>query len=128
VAKLRCAFSPEVFLSTIGVGREMMSFRKGQSIFAQADAADAVFVIQTGRMRLSARPQSGKEATLDILGDENFAGKDSIASLPVRTTSGFIDYNLKSQQIRVSRSLLAFYCEPTRRSGKCAGSYDSLCR
>ena len=87
MAKQRCAFSAEVFLSTIGVGREMMAFRKGQSIFAQGDAADAVFVIQAGRVRLSARSQGGKEATLDILGDEDFVGKDSIAGLPARTTS-----------------------------------------
>lgn len=125
MAKQRRAFSPEVFLSTIGLGREMMSFRKGKSIFAQGDA---VFVIQTGRVRLSARSKSGKEATHDILGDENFVGKDSIAGPPVRTTSGFIDYNLKSQQIRIRRSLLAFYCEATRRSGKCTESYDGLCR
>ena len=64
-----------------------MSFRKGQMIFAQGDASDAVFVIQKGNIRLSARFRGGKEATLDILGDEDFVGKDSIAGQPIRTAS-----------------------------------------
>lgn len=59
-------FNPKLFLSTPGAGREMMSFRKGQVIFAQGDASDAVFVIQTGRVRLRASTQGRKEATLDI--------------------------------------------------------------
>lgn len=77
--KQKRVFNPKVFLSTEGADREMMSFRRGQVIFAQGDASDAVFVIQTGSVRLSARSQGGKEATLDILGEEDFVGKDSIA-------------------------------------------------
>jgi CRP-like cAMP-binding protein len=80
-------FDPIAFLSTVGAGREMMSFRKGESIYAQDDVSDAVFVIQTGSVRLSARGQHGKEATLDILGNEDFVGKDSLAGQPVRTAS-----------------------------------------
>jgi len=52
-----------------------VSFRKGQSIFAQGDASDAVFVIQMGMVRLSARSHGGKETTLDILGSEDLMGR-----------------------------------------------------
>jgi CRP-like cAMP-binding protein len=65
----------------------MVSFRKGQSIFAQGDASDAVFVIQMGMVRLSARSHGGKETTLDILGSEDLMGKDSMAGQPTRTVS-----------------------------------------
>jgi CRP-like cAMP-binding protein len=81
------AFNPKLFLSTPGTGREMVSFRKGDVIFAQGDASDAVFVIQTGCVRHSAMTRNGKEATLDILGSSDFVGKDSIAGEPIRTTS-----------------------------------------
>jgi CRP/FNR family cyclic AMP-dependent transcriptional regulator len=80
-------FSAKVFLSTAGPGRAMVSFRKGQSIFAQGDVSDAVFVIQTGMVRLSTQAHGGKEATLDILGGEDLVGKGSIAGQPTRTTS-----------------------------------------
>jgi CRP/FNR family cyclic AMP-dependent transcriptional regulator len=77
MAKQRRAFNPKTFLSTIGAGRKMVSFKKEQTIYAQGDVADALFVIQTGTVRVSARSH-GKEATLDLLSDEDFVGEDSM--------------------------------------------------
>ena len=57
MAKQEGLNNPKTFLSTPGAGREMISFRKGQVIFAQGDASDAVFVIQTGSVGLGARSQ-----------------------------------------------------------------------
>jgi CRP-like cAMP-binding protein len=79
MAKETRAFNPQTFLTTIGAGRKTMSFTKGQTIYAQGDAADALFVIQKGQVKLSIKSQAGKEATLDILSDEDFVGKDSMA-------------------------------------------------
>lgn len=87
MAMYRGAFSTKVFLSTVGEGREMMCFRKRQTIYAQSDRADSVFVIQTGMVKLSIKSQSGKETTIDILSDDDFFGKDSIAGQSSRTAS-----------------------------------------
>jgi CRP/FNR family transcriptional regulator, cyclic AMP receptor protein len=87
VTRQRRAFNPRVFLSTVGAGREMVSFRKGQTIYAQGDAADTLFVIQKGQVRLSVKSQTGREAVLDILSDRDFIGKDSIAGQSSRTAS-----------------------------------------
>jgi CRP-like cAMP-binding protein len=87
MAKKRLAFSPKTFLSTVGSGRKMMSFRPGQPIYAQGDTTDALFVIQKGRVKLSVKSQSGKEATLDILSEKDFVGKDSIAGHTSRSAS-----------------------------------------
>jgi CRP-like cAMP-binding protein len=84
---LMLPFNPRSFLSTAGTGREIVSFHKGQVIFAQGDASDAVFVIQTGSVRLTAKTRVGKETTLDILGGSDLVGKDSIAGVSIRTTS-----------------------------------------
>jgi CRP/FNR family transcriptional regulator, cyclic AMP receptor protein len=81
------AFDPQIFLSTIGAGREMMSFGKGQTICGQGDETDALFVIQKGRVKLSVRSHTGKEAVLDILGEEDFIGKESLAGQSSRTAS-----------------------------------------
>ena len=61
--------------------------QRGRVIFAQGEVSDAVYVIQTGRVRLSAKARRGKETTLDILGASDFVGKDSIAGELARTTS-----------------------------------------
>ena len=64
-----------------------MSFRKGQAIYAQGGTADALFVIQKGKVKLSVKSPAGKDAVLDILSDDDFIGKDSIAGLSSRTAS-----------------------------------------
>jgi len=87
MAKQRLPFNPKTFLTTIGIGREMMSFTKGQTIYSRNDAADTIFVIQEGKVKLSVTPKAGKEAILAILGDGDFVGKDSIAGEPSRTAS-----------------------------------------
>jgi CRP/FNR family cyclic AMP-dependent transcriptional regulator len=87
VAKQKGAFNAKTFLTTVGAGRTLVSFRKGQTIFTQGEAADSLFVIQNGRVKLSVKSQAGKEAVLDILSDADFVGKDSMAGQPSRTTS-----------------------------------------
>jgi CRP/FNR family transcriptional regulator, cyclic AMP receptor protein len=87
MAKQRLPFNPKTFLTTIGIGRKMMSFTKGQAINSLNDAADALFVIQKGKVKLSVKPQAGKEAILDILSDGDFVGEDSVAGQSFRTAS-----------------------------------------
>lgn len=120
MAKQRRNFNPKTFFSKVGRGREMRSFRKGQMIFAQGDVADAVFVIQTGVVRLSARSQGGKEATLDILGDEVFVGKDSIAGQPMRTASASALTDCSLLRIEKKSMMLALTQEVTLSNTFCA--------
>jgi CRP/FNR family cyclic AMP-dependent transcriptional regulator len=87
VAEPRRAFNPRTFLTTVGIGRELMSFKKGQTIYSLDDAADALFVIQEGKVKLSVKHEAGKEAILDILSDGDFVGKDSVAGQFSRTAS-----------------------------------------
>jgi CRP/FNR family transcriptional regulator, cyclic AMP receptor protein len=87
MAKQRRAFNPKTFLSTAGTGREIVSFLCGRAIYAQGDAADALFVIQSGKVKVSVKSKAGKEAVLDILSDNDFVGKDAIAGQSSRTAS-----------------------------------------
>ena len=87
VAQQRRPFNPKTFLTTAGTGRKMMSFSNGQTIYAQGSAADTLFVVQAGTVKLSVKSQAGKEAILDILGEGDLVGKDSVAGQPSRTTS-----------------------------------------
>ena len=87
MAKLDGAFNPKIFLSTSGPGRQRVPFCKGETVFAQGDKGDALFVILKGRVLLSARCREKKEAVLDLLSDEDFVGKDCIAGERLRTVS-----------------------------------------
>ena len=87
VAKKRRDFDPHAFLATIGEGRKVLAFPKKQAIFAQGDAADAVFYIQEGKVRLTVVSKAGKEATIGILKDGDFFGEGSLAGQPLRMGS-----------------------------------------
>jgi CRP/FNR family cyclic AMP-dependent transcriptional regulator len=77
MATRRGAFDPQTFVTTVGHGRKVVSVGKGQTIYAQGDSADALFVIKAGTVKLSVKSRA-IEATLDILGGEDFIGKDSL--------------------------------------------------
>ncbi|MFZ1141588.1 MAG: Crp/Fnr family transcriptional regulator [Candidatus Sulfotelmatobacter sp.] len=87
VAKMRRDFDPRAFLGTIGEGRQSVLFQKKQGIFAQGDTADAVFYIQTGKVKLTVVSKTGKEATIGILSDGDFSGEGSLAGQPLRMGS-----------------------------------------
>jgi CRP/FNR family cyclic AMP-dependent transcriptional regulator len=74
-------FSPKVFLSQVGVGRTMVEVAKRKRIFSQGDPGDAVFYIQTGRVKLSVVSGQGKEATVALLGPGNFVGEDCVVGV-----------------------------------------------
>jgi CRP-like cAMP-binding protein len=77
-------FDAQAFLATIGEGRKAMLFPKKQTVFAQGDPADAVFYLQTGKVRLTVVSKNGKEATIGILSDGSFFGEGSLAGQPLR--------------------------------------------
>jgi CRP-like cAMP-binding protein len=57
---------------------------KKQTVFAQGDPADAVFYLQTGKVRLTVVSKTGKEATIGILSDGSFFCEGSLAGQPLR--------------------------------------------
>lgn len=61
-----------------------MLFPKKQGIFAQEDAADAVFYVQTGKVKLTVVSKTGKEATIGILAGGDFFGEACLAGQPLR--------------------------------------------
>ncbi len=87
VAKNNRDFDPTTFLATIGEGRKMLSVPKKQIIFTQGDAADAVFYIREGKVRLTVVSKTGKEATIGILNERNFFGEGALAGQVLRMGS-----------------------------------------
>jgi CRP/FNR family cyclic AMP-dependent transcriptional regulator len=85
--KKRRNFDPHAFLATIGEGRKSLLFRSKQRIFAQDDDADAVFYIQTGKVKLTVVSKTGQEAMIGILQDGDFFGEGSLAGQSFRMDS-----------------------------------------
>ena len=86
-AEKRRKFNLQTFLSTINGGRTIAVFPNKRTIFAQGDAADSVFYIQKGKVKLIVVAHSGKEATIGILNKGDFFGEGCLTGQPSRMCS-----------------------------------------
>jgi CRP/FNR family cyclic AMP-dependent transcriptional regulator len=72
-------FSSKLFLAKVGSGKSQLQTSRNQLIFSQGDAADAVFYIQTGQVKLTVVSEQGKEAVIAILEPGSFFGEGCLA-------------------------------------------------
>jgi len=80
-------FNPKILLAKVSDGKTRLTFPKKQIIFSQGDAADAVFYIHEGQIKLSTVSQEGKEAVIAILDRGNFLGEGCLAGQLVYMTT-----------------------------------------
>jgi CRP/FNR family transcriptional regulator, cyclic AMP receptor protein len=106
-------FSPKVFLATIGDGRKLLAVKKKQVIFSQGEAADAVFYIQRGQVRLTVVSKAGKEATIGIVGEENFFGEGSLAGQVLRMGSAAAMTDCELLRVEKKAMMTALHRERT---------------
>lgn len=83
-------FGPSEFLATMGEGKQVLSFPKGQTVFTQGEVADAVFYILRGKVQLAVVSSTGKEATTGIVGVGDFFGEACLMRQPLRTCSATV--------------------------------------
>ena len=92
---LRAAFDPKIFLAKVGDGKTILKYQKDQIVFSQGDVADAVFYIQTGKIKLTVVSERGKEAVVGILEPSHFFGEGCLNGHPLRvTTAAAIEQSL----------------------------------
>jgi CRP/FNR family transcriptional regulator, cyclic AMP receptor protein len=77
-------FDPEAILSATGQGTTKSIFEEDQVIFSQGKAADSVFYIRKGKVKLTVLSEQGKEAVVAILGPGDFFGEGCLAGQPRR--------------------------------------------
>jgi CRP/FNR family transcriptional regulator, cyclic AMP receptor protein len=82
--KQAATFIPSAFLTRIGTGKTSRDYRDKQAVYSQGDAADAVFYIQNGKVKLTAVSDRGKEAVVAILQEGSFFGEGCLAGQPRR--------------------------------------------
>jgi CRP/FNR family transcriptional regulator, cyclic AMP receptor protein len=73
------SFDPKSFLAKVGEGRSIWEYRAEQIVFSQGDPADAVFYIQSGKVKLTVVSKQGKEAVIAMLGTNDFFGEGCLA-------------------------------------------------
>ena len=83
----KAAFDPKLFLAKVGDGKAISKYQKDQTVFRQGEVADAVFYIQSGKIKLTVISERGKEAVVGILEPRHFFGEACLNGHPLRITT-----------------------------------------
>ena len=68
-------FHPDVFLATVTRDRTKLEYRSEGVIFSQGDAADSIFYILRGKIKIVVTSKQGREAVVALLGEGDFSAK-----------------------------------------------------
>jgi CRP/FNR family transcriptional regulator, cyclic AMP receptor protein len=75
-------FDTEAFLTTVGAGRTISTYKAKSYIFRQGMECSAVFYIQEGQVELSVVSKQGKERVVGVLSPGAFLGEGCLAGHP----------------------------------------------
>ena len=99
-------------LEKISEGKHVMSARKGEKIFSQGDRADAIYFVETGRVKVSVVSAVGKEAVLAMLGPHNFFGEGSLVGQSLRMSTATALEPATVFQVEKRAMLRALHAQP----------------
>jgi CRP/FNR family cyclic AMP-dependent transcriptional regulator len=97
-------FDAKALLSKIETGKSTQDYPAGESVFSQGDVADAVFYVQSGKVKLTVVSKRGKEAVVAILPEGSFFGEGCLAGQMLRmSTASAVQ---KTSAIRVEKPVM----------------------
>jgi CRP/FNR family transcriptional regulator, cyclic AMP receptor protein len=113
VTKNRPSFNPTSFLAKVGGGRSMGKYGKGQVVFSQGDAGDAVFYVHKGKVKITVVSEQGKEAVVAILGKDDFFGEACLAGQVQRISTATAMTDSVITRIEKAAIIRVIFQEPT---------------
>src|SRR6202035_3288137 len=87
------AFDAKDFLAKVGAGKTIRNFQKNETVCLQGDAADTVYYIQRGKIKVTVISKHEKEAVVGIMGPGQFFGEGCMNghALRISTTTAMED-------------------------------------
>ncbi len=105
-------FDPKAFLAKVGLGKEILKFKKNQHVFKQGDVADTVFYLQKGTVKLTVLSEQGKEAVVGILEPGQFFGEGCLNGHPLRIATTTAMEECVITAITKEAMIAALHAEP----------------
>jgi CRP/FNR family cyclic AMP-dependent transcriptional regulator len=99
-------------LESITEGKEILKLRKGIKLFSQGAEADAIYFIQSGRVKVTIASVQGKEAALAILGPRDFFGEGCLIGQARRISTATTTQSSTIFEIQKRAMLQALHLQP----------------
>ncbi len=112
MAKKAKSFDPEIFLATVNHGRALSEFRTGRVVFSQGDAADSVFYLVRGKVKIAVTSEQGKEAVVGLFGEGDFFGEGCLIGQPVRLATATSMSDTSVMRIEKAEMIRVLHAEP----------------
>jgi CRP-like cAMP-binding protein len=77
-------FDAQAFLDSAGIGRKIKKVNREDVVYSQGEAANTVFYLNEGSVKLTVVNGAGKEAVITIIGPGDFFGEGCLAGQSVR--------------------------------------------
>ena len=83
----KLTFNSRNFLNRVGTQKTTREYQDRQAIYSQGDAADAIFQIQNGNVKLVVASPRGKQAVIAILGPGDVFGEGCLVNRSLRKST-----------------------------------------
>jgi CRP-like cAMP-binding protein len=98
------SLDPHHLLTKLSAGKSSQEYKADESVFSQGDVADAVFFVQSGKVKLTVVSTHGREAVVAILPEGSFFGEGCLTGQQFRmSTASAVE---RSTILRVSKSAM----------------------
>lgn len=77
-------------LEKITNGKRVITFSKGEKIFSQGEKTDAIFFIESGKVKMTVLSSAGKEAVIAVLGPHDFLGEGALVGQTLRVSTAVV--------------------------------------
>jgi CRP/FNR family transcriptional regulator, cyclic AMP receptor protein len=112
LASAETRVDPKNLFAKAGEGQAVAKFRKNQALFSQGDAADCVFYILKGKVKVSVLSRLGKEAVVAILGNEEFCGEGCLAGQKRRIATAIALTDCEAMRLEKDAIIRALHDDP----------------
>ena len=102
----------ESLLKNIVVGKRVLQLQEKTTVFSQGDQADAIYFIQTGKVKATVVSAQGKEAVLAILGPREFFGEGCLVGQTVRIKTATTTESSTIFRVEKKAMLQALHAQP----------------
>jgi CRP-like cAMP-binding protein len=102
----------ESLLKNIVGGKHVLQLQKNTPVFSQGDAADAIYFIQTGKVKVTVLSAQGKEAVLAMLGPRDFFGEGCLVGQSVRISTATTTESSTVFRVQKQAMLRALHAQP----------------
>ena len=87
VQSKKSAPDPEAIIARLNGGKSEAVYQRDQVVYSQGEAADSVFYVQSGKVKVTVVSEEGKEAVVAILLPGSFCGEECLTGHKLRMST-----------------------------------------